>query len=313
MQDIEPSWPGDPRGELAAGLQGPSARIAPKYFYDRLGSALFAAICQLEEYYPTRTERSVLAGCREELAALAGTGAILVDLGAGDCVKAERLFALLRPQRYVALDISADFLAAALVRLEREHPGLALSGYGCDLTTDWSLPDEVPRAARMFIYPGSSIGNFSPEEAREFLARVRANADADGQLLIGVDLVKDTATLEAAYDDPLGVTAAFNRNVLLHVNRLLGADFAVADWRHVALYDREQSRIEMHLEALRPVTVSWPAGKRQFRAGERIHTENSYKYREEDFAALLARSGWRSVRCWTDPRQWFAVMLARAA
>lgn len=312
MQEPEPSWPGDPRRELAAGLLQPAARIAPKFFYDRLGSALFAAICQLEEYYPTRTERAVLAQCREELATLAGAGRTLIDLGAGDCVKAERLFALLKPRRYVALDISADFLADALARLRREHQGLVVNGYGCDFTGDWSLPDEVPRDSRLFLYPGSSIGNFSPDEARAFLARLRTNVEADGQLLIGVDLVKDSATLEAAYDDALGVTAAFNRNMLLHVNRLLGADFALADWRHVALFEPVQSRIEMHLEALRPVTVSWPGGSRRFGAGERIHTENSYKYRQDDFARLLALAGWKSVRCWTDPRRWFAVILARA-
>lgn len=312
MQDTEPSWPGDPRTELAAGLSAPAAQIAPKYFYDRLGSALFAAICQLDEYYPTRTERLVLAACLEALAELAGTQRTLVDLGAGDCVKAERLFARLQPRGYVALDISADFLAAALARLRREHPELALGGYGCDLTTRWSLPDEVPRDGRLFLYPGSSIGNFSPDDACAFLERVRANAEADGQLLIGVDLVKDSATLAAAYDDALGVTAAFNRNILLHVNQLLGADFAIADWRHVAFFDVAHSRIEMHLEALRPLAVSWPGGERKFAAGERIHTENSYKYREKEFAALLTRAGWRSVRCWTDPRRWFAVMLARA-
>lgn len=313
MQELEPSWPGDPRRELAAGLMQAAAQIAPKFFYDRLGSALFAAICQLEEYYPTRTERAVLAQCREELATLAGAGRTLIDLGAGDCVKAERLFALLKPQRYVALDISADFLEASLARLRREHHGLVVNGYGCDFTSDWSLPDEVPRDSRLFFYPGSSIGNFSPEEARTFLSRLRANVEADGQLLIGVDLVKDPATLEAAYDDALGVTAAFNRNMLLHVNRLLGADFSIADWRHVALFEPVQSRIEMHLEALRPVSVSWPGGARKFSAGERIHTENSYKYRQEDFAELLALAGWKSVRCWTDPRRWFAVICARAA
>ncbi len=313
MQELEPSWPGDPRRELAAGLAQPAAQIAPKFFYDRLGSALFAAICQLEEYYPTRTERAVLADCRDELATLAGTRRTLIDLGAGDCVKAERLFALLQPRRYVALDISADFLAASLARLRREHPGLLVNGYGCDFTSSWELPDEVPRAERMFLYPGSSIGNFAPDEARRFLEGLRANGEDDGQLLIGVDLVKDPATLVAAYDDELGVTAAFNRNLLLHVNRLLGCDFALGDWRHVALFDPVQSRIEMHLEALRPVTVSWNGGERQFRAGERIHTENSYKYREDDFVQLLALAGWRSVRCWTDPRRWFAVMFARAA
>ncbi len=313
MQELESSWPDDQRRELAAGLAQAAAQIAPKFFYDRLGSALFAAICQLEEYYPTRTEREVLAGCCDELASLAGAGRTLIDLGAGDCVKAEHLFARLQPRRYVALDISADFLDASLARLRREHPALVINGYGCDLTTDWSLPAEVPRDARLFLYPGSSIGNFAPEDARTFLSRLRANADADGQLLIGVDLVKDPATLVAAYDDALGVTAAFNRNVLLHANRLLGADFSLGDWRHLALFDPVRSRIEMHLEALRQVTVAWPGGARQFRAGERIHTENSYKYREKDFIELLRIAGWSNVRCWTDPRRWFAVIFAQAA
>jgi dimethylhistidine N-methyltransferase len=161
------------------------------------------------------------------------------------------------------------------------------------------------------FYPGSSIGNFTPDEALEFLRQAHSTAQGGG-LLIGVDLLKPVKVLEPAYDDPLQVTAAFNRNMLRHVCRLASADFSLNDWKHVAFFNREQSRIEMHLEAVRDVTVRWPEGSRRFAAGERIHTENSYKWRLEDFSALLERAGFREVRYWTDENKWFAMFLAKA-
>ena len=286
------------------------ASVAPKFFYDQLGSHLFEAITELPEYYPTRTEAAIFAAHGAEMAAAIGSGMALVDLGAGNCAKAATLFPLLEPQCYVAVDISVDFLRDALRRLQREHPHIAMAGLGQDFATTLEIPDELLGALRpVFFYPGSSIGNFTRPDALAFLSRVRERAD-EGGLLIGVDLVKPRDVLEAAYDDALGVTAAFNRNVLQHLNRLIGSDFDPRQWRHVAFFDEAEARIEMHLEARESLSVVWPGGVRNFEAGERIHTENSCKYTVEGFASLLAEAGFASTRHWTDERGWFAVFWA---
>jgi dimethylhistidine N-methyltransferase len=299
------------RAELAAGLVAPQAAIPPKYFYDDLGSRLFAAITALPEYTPTRTEAQIFARHAGDIAGAVGTATTFIDLGAGDCGKAARLFGALRPRQYVAVDISVDFLRTALQCLQREHPDLDILGIGQDFARGLALPGAVGDRRRLFFYPGSSIGNFAPDEAIVFLHRLRACGGEDAQLLIGVDLIKDEAVLNAAYDDPLGVTAAFNRNVLRHVNRVLGTDFDVAQWKHVAFYDAAQTRIEMHLEASCDVTVRWPGGVRRFARGERIHTENSYKYRPETFAELLRAAGWNPAHIWLDERAWFALVHCR--
>jgi len=305
---------------LLAGLRAPRPFVSPKFFYDALGSRLFCAITELDEYYPTRTEAAIMAAASAEIRAAWGApGCTLIDLGAGDCEKASRLFAALDPAQYVAVDISESFLEQSLDCLRQRFPSLPMLAVGADFSRELELPAEVRREARLFFYPGSSIGNFTPGEARAFLSGLRGHLDDDGGLLIGVDLVKDRATLEAAYDDALGVTAAFNLNLLRNVNRLAGTDFDPADWRHVAFFDEAHSRIEMHLEARRPITVRAPASRdgapgleRRFAAGERIHTENSCKYRLEDFRALLESAGFAARHGWTDPRGWFAVILARA-
>ncbi len=297
--------------ELAAGLTAAVPSIAPKYFYDALGSRLFDAITELAEYYPTRTEAAIMAAHAAAIAASAGRGRTLVDLGAGNCEKAGRLFATLQPRRYVAVDISVEHLRNALRCLQREHPQMDIVGVGMDFLQSLALPPEVGDSPRTLFYPGSSIGNFTPDGAVAFLRRARA-ASPGGNLLIGVDLVKDRATLEAAYDDALGVTAAFNLNLLRHVNRRLGSDFDARDWRHVAWFNEVDSRIEMHLEARHALTVRWPGGERRFAAGERIHTENSYKYRSEAFDALLRAAGFTQTLRWTDERGWFAVVCAAA-
>lgn len=299
------------RAELLAGLAAEPATIAPKYLYDALGARLFAAITELPEYYPTRTEAAIFAAHAAEMARALPGFATLVDLGAGNCEKAARLFAPFGVQRYVAVDISVDYLAASLEGIRHLHPHMELAGVGLDFSARLALPPEVGPGPRLMFYPGSSIGNFTPEAALPFLRDVHAAAQGGG-LLIGVDLVKPVAVLEAAYDDPLQVTAAFNRNLLANAHRLAGAEFSLADWKHVAFFNRAASRIEMHLEAVRDVTVRWPGGERRFAAGARIHTENSYKWRREDFAALLAVAGFRDLRCWTDARNWFAVFLAKA-
>ena len=300
------------RAEAQAALLGHPASASPKYFYDRLGSHLFEAITELPEYYPTRTEAAIFAAHGEAMARRVGIGATLIDLGAGNCAKASRLFPLLEPARYVAVDISVDFLRDALARVQREHPLLDVVGLGLDFSNALELPDDLASGRPVFFYPGSSIGNFTPAEALAFLRSIRARASGGG-LLIGVDLVKPAALLEAAYADALGVTAAFNLNLLRHLNRLIGSDFDPTGWRHVGLFNAAESRIEMHLEARAALSVRWPGGERGFAADERLHTENSYKYRVDDFAALLIQAGFDAPQHWTDEQGWFAVFWAGAA
>ncbi len=299
------------RDELLQGLQAQTASISPKFLYDALGSRLFEAITELPEYYPTRTEASIFAAHGREMVALTPDRATLVDLGAGNCEKAAALFEVLQPARYVAVDISVDFLHATLLRLQQRHPLLDVLGLGLDFSSELQLPPQVGEGPRLLFYPGSSIGNFTPEQALKFLAQARTACQGGG-LLIGVDLVKPLQILEPAYDDALGVTAAFNRNLLRHVNRLIGSNFELENWGHRAFFNPHQSRIEMHLQAKQAVHVSWPGGQRHFVVGERIHTENSYKYRSQDFAKMLLAAGFSQTRVWQDPQAWFAVFWAQA-
>ena len=298
--------------DISAGLLAPHASTSPKYFYDSLGSHLFEAICELPEYYPTRTEAAIFASHGADMAARIGPGATLVDLGAGNCAKAASLFPLLQPRQYVPVDIAGDFLQQAATQLRQRFPAIKVTPLVMDLSQPLVLPPVVPAARRQFFYPGSSIGNFTPHDAVAFLRQVRENVGADGGLLIGVDLVKDPNVLDAAYDDAIGVTAAFNLNLLRHLNHLAGADFDPAQWRHVAFFNDAESRIEMHLEARCALTVRWCAGERSFAQGERVHTENSYKYTVEGFRTLLAEAGFRVDGTWTDDAHWFAVMHAAA-
>ena len=302
----------DPCAELTEALLRPSALIPPKYFYDSLGSRLFEAICELPEYPLMRTERAIVDAHVHEIAARIGPGSILIDLGAGNCEKAERLFGWLAPTQYVAIDIAADFLQERLNVLAERNPQHSILGIAQDFTQSIHLPAEVEHGARTLFYPGSSIGNFSPDEAFAFLRRAREVGGNDGHLLLGADLVKDKTLLDLAYDDPLGVTAAFNLNVLRNVNQLLRSDFDVTDWRHVAFFNSECSRVEMHVEARRDLTVRWPNAERAFTCGERIHTENSYKYTPDTLRKMLKRAGYSWVALYTDDAGGFAVALAGA-
>lgn len=300
------------RSELLAGLCAPTAKIAPKYLYDGLGARLFAAITELPEYYPTRTEARIFTHHVAAIAGALGPVNSLVDLGAGNCEKAAGLLAPLRVQRYVAVDISVNYLRDSLDRLQYQHPDVDILGIGLDFSTTLSLPEEIGAGPHVLFYPGSSIGNFTPAEALALLTQAQA-ASQCGALLIGVDLVKPLSVLEPAYDDALGVTAAFNRNLLLHLNQQVNTDFEIIHWRHVAFFNSAESRIEMHLEAQQDQLVSWPGGSRRFAAGERIHTENSYKWTLDGFAQLLQRAGFTRLRHWTDERGWFAVFLGFAS
>ena len=300
----------DPAAELRAGLSAPAPSIAPKFFYDALGARLFEAICELPEYTLPRDEQAIFDRCTDEIAARIGPGSTLIDLGAGNCAKAERLFAAMRPAQYVAVDIAGPFLRTQLETLAERHRTIDVIGVAADFSRGLALPPIVRSERRVVFYPGSSIGNFAPEEARAFLSCIHDQC-AGGHLLIGADLVKNPAELVAAYDDALGVTASFNLNVLNVVNRVAGTDFTLGDWRHVALFNAADSRIEMHLEARRALRVCWPGGERRFAAGARIHTENSYKTTPAGLSELLRAAGFGSVRLYTDPADRFALALVQ--
>lgn len=300
-----------PADELRTALAAPRPWIPPKFFYDGLGSRLFEAICELPEYPLTRAEAAILARHADAIAERAGSARVLVDLGAGNCAKGERMSALLGSAQYVPVDIAGEFLAAQLPGIAQRNPGLDVVALAQDFTQVLQLPDPVAPGPRVVFYPGSSIGNFAPDQALALLVRCRA-ACAGGHLVLGVDLVRDKHLLDLAYDDPLGVTAAFNLNVLRNANRVLGADFDVADWRHVAFFDPVTSRVEMHVEARVDVAVRWDGGAREFRATDRIHTENSYKYTAAGVRALLQRAGYGDVRLFVDDAKSFAVAVAQA-
>ena len=306
----------DAKAELDAlerGLLAPAARIAPKFFYDALGSTLYNAIVLTPEYYPTRTEAAIFEKFRTEIATAIGTGKQFIDLGSGDSVKAEKWFASLKPSRYVAVDISESAAHEALARLAGNVDAPELAGLITDFSSVLDVTPVALAAPTLFFYPGSSIGNFMPDEALWFLKQIRAHCTSQGSgLLIGIDAKKDSARLDAAYDDALGVTSAFNLNTLINVNRLLGTNFDVRNWQHRGFYNAAMGRIEMHLEARQPVNVKVRGANRAFTKGERIHTENSYKYAPEHFRALLVEAGFVEPKLWQDEGRDFNVFYASA-
>ena len=313
-----PARPIDTNAELVAGLLATSACVSPKYFYNALGSKLFEAITGLDEYYPTRTEGLIFEAANSQIsAALLAAGIeqpCLIDLGAGNCVKALALMPHIQPRQYVPVDISVEFLRDAAGRVQDSFPALDIVGLGMDFSKGVQLPPQVQSHDRVFFYPGSSLGNFQPDQALSFLSHIADPKEGMARgLLLGIDLVKDTAVLEAAYDDVLGVTAAFNKNLLLNVNSILKSDFDLRQWQHVALFNTAASRIEMHLEASCKLAVEWPGHHRQFTKGERILTEYSYKYTPASMTALLHQAGFRKVSYWTDPKSWFAVFWATSS
>ena len=309
----------DAKGELDAlerGLLAPAASIAPKFFYDALGSTLYNAIVLTPEYYPTRTEAGIVAQYRGEIARQIPRGAQWVDLGAGDGAKAREWLSAICARRYLGVDIAEVWLAPAVERIDAAFERVEAIGVVADLTEPLALHAllaERADAPPVFFYPGSSIGNFTPPRALELLRAIRAHCGDGGRLLIGVDLVKDVRVLEAAYDDALGVTAAFNRNVLRVANRLLGADFDPDGFEHVARFDAIESRIEMRLHARHEQTVRFTRpqhAERTFAAGEIIVTEYSYKYTPQTFGTLLKQAGFATQRLWTDDSAGFGVFLA---
>ncbi len=294
---------------LKKGLLATPASIEPKYFYDELGCALYAAICQLDEYYPTRTERAIFQSYRQEIAAAIGDTGTFVDLGAGDCCKAQSWLPFIQPKRYLAVDIAGPSLDTALNNMSGEFPEIEMMGLVTDFSEKLDIPEELLSGRATLFYPGSSIGNFSPDAAARFLTEMRRHAS--GGLLIGVDAKKAPHLLDAAYADALGVTAAFNLNALRHINREIGSDFVESRWRHVGAYNRKLGRVEMHLEALQAQDVKIGGAVRHFAAGERIHSENSYKYDRIEFESLLMSAGFGDIRCWTNEAQAFWVFYAK--
>jgi dimethylhistidine N-methyltransferase len=296
--------------EIELGLLASSAFISPKFLYDPLGSHLFTAITLLPEYYPTSTEKGIIEQYQNEIAHAASKGGTLIDLGAGNCQKAESLFDSLNPSTYIAIDFSMEYLKEALNKLQGKYPQIAMQAIGMDFSDELSIPSSVPPSGRTFFYPGSSIGNFLSTEAQKLLSEIKKQA-GDGGLLIGVDLMKEDAVLKAAYDDSLKVTAAFNLNILRSVNTLIGSNFDVEKFHHIVKINHQENRVELYLEALEDMLVSWPGNTRAFKKGECIHTENSHKYTIDSIKQLLKSSGFASTQIWTDPKNYFAVIYAQ--
>lgn len=296
--------------EMLAALAMHPRRIAPKFFYDAAGSALFDRICDLPEYYPTRTEFGLLHAHAAEMAALVGPAADIVEFGAGSLTKIRVLLrALQQPRRFVPVDISAEHLHACALPLRQDHPGLEVLPVAGDFTAELALPASERRVG---FFPGSSIGNMDRTEALTFLRRCNGWL-AGGGLLIGVDLVKDPAVLHAAYNDAAGVTAAFNRNLLVRANRELGADFDPTQFDHYAFYEPVHQRIEMHLVSRRDQQVSLAGRRFTFAQGDTLHTENSHKYTVAGFRALAEEAGFRPGPVWCDPAGLFSLHWLTAA
>jgi dimethylhistidine N-methyltransferase len=294
--------------DVLAGLGGRPKSLPCKYFYDERGSELFAQICELAAYYPTRTELRIMQCHAGEMAALIGPRARLVELGSGNSSKTRVLLdRLARPEAYVPVDISAEYLTRSASALARDYPHVPILPVSADYSRPFDLP-RLARAARTVVYfPGSTIGNLVPTEARRFLQVVARVAGPGGGLLIGVDLKKDPRILHAAYNDPEGVTAAFNLNLLVRINRELGGDFDLGRFRHDAFYDQRHGRIEMQLVSTARQIVRVARTSHAFDEGEAITTEYSYKYGLGEFERLASRAGFALRRAWTDEEELFSV------
>lgn len=311
--DAESARPSELEIDVLQGLSKPQKSIPPKYLYDAEGSRLFEAITKLEEYYPTRTEVVLLRRSAPEIAHSIPDGAALVEFGSGASTKT-RVLLDAAPQIfvYVPIDISAAALTAAARAIRADYPRLEVAPLRDDFTRALRLPDEAQGRPVVGFFPGSTVGNFGRDEARIFLANARRLLGSGAALLVGIDIVKDPASLLAAYDDARGVTAAFNKNLLARINRELGADFDLSAFAHRAVWNADATRVEMHLESLKAQTVQVAGRAFRFAAGETLHTENSHKFTLAGFAALAAESGWTLEKRWANPEPAFALVLLRA-
>ncbi|WP_263145333.1 L-histidine N(alpha)-methyltransferase [Pseudomonas sp. RIT-PI-AD] len=301
----------DLRAEILQGFASAPKRTPPKFFYDRRGSELFEQICLQPEYYPTRTEESILREAAGEIAEIAGPGASLIELGSGASRKVRLLLEALRPSSYLGIDISRDFLLSSTHRLGADYPWLDVHAACADFTRPMHLPGSFIGEHPLAFFPGSSIGNFDPKDAEVFLRNLHDLLPAGGGLLIGVDLVKDKRILEAAYNDRAGVTAAFNLNLLWRIRDELDSDIQPSRFAHRAFFNEAHSRIEMHLASPRAQTLRIEGERYDFIPGETLHTENSYKYSREGFQRLAGRAGFEPVRVWTDEKELFSVHYMR--
>jgi dimethylhistidine N-methyltransferase len=293
--------------EVIEDLSQHPKRLSPKYFYDAAGSELFEQITLLPEYYPTRTELSILRDRGAEIAKIIPKGAALVEFGAGATTKVRLLLKQCTLGAYVPVDISGDFLKAQADALRQDFPGLDVYPVAADFTAAFALPAAVAAMPKVGFFPGSTLGNFEPHEACGFLRRTRDILGQGAEMVIGVDLEKDERVLYEAYNDKAGVTARFNLNVLHRINRELGGNFDLSAFTHRAIYNRDRHRIEMHLISHKAQTVRALGRSFSFRAGESIHTESSYKYSLERFTALARGSGWTPLESWTDAAGMFSV------
>ena len=299
------------RGFADAALEGlgrAQKTLPCQYLYDERGSTLFEQITDLPEYYPTRTEIGILEACVGEIVAGTPSGSVLIEFGSGSSRKTETLLrALDKLAAYVPIDVSPSALEDARMRLAARFPALRVYPVVGDFGADLVFPADLAERPRLGFFPGSTIGNFEPAEAAGLLASMARVLGAGSRLIIGVDLRKATTTLLPAYNDAAGVTAAFNMNLLVRANRELGADFELDGFAHEAIFNSDESRVEMHLISQRRQSVSLLGEHFAFKAGETIHTENSHKYTMADFATLVRRAGWQPGRIWTDPEQLFSV------
>ncbi|KAB2918467.1 MAG: L-histidine N(alpha)-methyltransferase [Hyphomicrobiaceae bacterium] len=299
---------GDFACEVIAGLSASYKRLPCRYFYDAPGSRLFEEITALDEYYPTRTETAILRAHGAGMAKSAGRGAALIEFGSGSSRKTELLLAALEaPRAYVPIDVSIAALDDAVVRLRNRMPRLKVIPVHGDFCEALALPSALLDGARLGFFPGSTIGNFDPASAVRLLRHFGGVLGAGARFIVGVDLEKNPQRLIAAYNDAKGVTAQFNLNLLARINRELGGDFDLSRFRHVAIYDQQHKRIEMHLVSLGTQNVRVLGHVFSFAPGESIHTENSYKYSIERFQALAGEAGWRSSEVWLDARRDFSV------
>jgi dimethylhistidine N-methyltransferase len=299
--------------DVLAGLLAEPKRLPPKYFYDQIGSELFQRITALPEYYPTRTETGILEAHAGAIAKLIPADAAVVEFGAGSAAKT-RILLRAAPQvsAYVPVDISGEFLAAETARLQQEMPVLQVLPVEADFTRPFVLPAALGARPRIGFFPGSTIGNFEPHEANTLLRHAAAMLGPGALFIVGVDLVKDPDILTVAYNDSAGVTAAFNLNLLTRINRELGGAFNLSGFRHRAFYNQEQCRIEMHLVSLARQKVRVCGKSFDFRRGETIHTENSYKYTVERFQSHARGAGWTTAATFVDARNYFSVHALRA-
>jgi dimethylhistidine N-methyltransferase len=300
--------------DVIEGLTARPKRLSPKYFYDETGSRLFEEITALPEYYPTRCELAILRQHAADMARLLPPQTALIEFGSGSSRKARLLLdAAPAIAAYVPVDISAEWLSEEAARLRRDYPRLAVLPVAADFTQPFHLPRSLAGLARAGFFPGSTIGNFEAHQASAFLRHAAGILGEDAILIVGIDLVKDVKVLTAAYNDAAGVTAKFNLNLLARINRELGADFDLAGFCHQAFYNRERQRIEMHLASRVRQQVEVCGRMIEFRAGETIHTENSYKYTVGSFGAMARGCGWTPVAAWTDADGYFSVQALRAA